>query len=345
MDKSDCKYLLVWLIPLSGFTGFYFQSWWTPGSFYLAFVLIPLLEFILPVQSQNDDESVKANKAKNKFYDVLLYLNLPVVYGLLAYFIFQLNSQNTSLWTWIGMILNMGIILGVLGINVAHELGHRPKRFEQLIAQLLLLPSLYMHFTQVHNFWHHKYVATPKDPSSANKNETVYRFWLRSATGSFINAIKIEQRKLSDANLPFLHQKNLFLKQVLIELMYLLIIIKFFGVLTLISVILAAILSILLLETINYIEHYGLKRIEIRPGLYEIVGDKHSWNSDHALGRIFLYELTRHPYHHEKTSEKYQNLDGVATSPQLPYGYPASMLLSLLPFAWFQIMDKHLLNP
>lgn len=342
MVNSDFKYILVWLVPLFGFAGFFFQSWFAPGSFYLGFVIIPFLEFFIPVNSINDDENVKSNKAKNKFFDVLLYLNLPVLYGLLFYFIYILNTQSLHVITWIFLVLNMGILLGVLGINVAHELGHRTNWFEKRIAQLLLLPCLYMHFTQEHNYWHHKYVATPLDPSTAKKNETIYAFWVRSIFGGIVNAIKLEKRILKESNLPFLHWKNKLLLQLIIQLIYLYLVWFFVGWTALISVFLAALIAILLLETINYIEHYGLARNEINPDIYEKVNPSHSWNSDHVLGRIFLYELTRHPHHHEKASIKYQNLDSLPESPQLPFGYPASLLMSLVPGLWFRVMNKKL---
>lgn len=342
MFQTDFKYLLVWLIPLFGFAGFYFQSWLSPGSFYLGFVIIPFLEFFMPVDSNNDDEGVKSSKAENKFFDVLLCLNLPVLYGLLFYFIYILNTQSLHVTTWIFLVLNMGVLLGVMGINVAHELGHRNNWFDQMVTQMLLLPCLYMHFTQQHNFWHHKYVATPLDPATARKNETIYAFWLRSIFGGIVNAIKLEKRILKESNLPFLHWTNKLLLQFTIQIFYLYLIWFFVGWTGLISVFLAAVIAILLLETINYIEHYGLMRKEIDPGHFEKVNQLHSWNSDHSLGRIFLYELTRHPHHHEKTSVKYQNLESLAESPQLPFGYPASLLMSLVPVLWFRVMNKKL---
>ena len=61
---------------------------------------------------------------------------------------------------------------------------------------------------------------------------------------------------------------------------------------TLFIAVLVAIISFLLLETINYIEHYGLLRKKIN-GRYEKVQTIHSWNSNHIIGRIVLYELTR----------------------------------------------------
>jgi alkane 1-monooxygenase len=99
------------------------------------------------------------------------------------------------------------------------------------------------------------------------------------------------------------------------------------------------ILSFLFLETINYIEHYGLKRSKLPSGRYERVQPHHSWNSNFNIGRIVLYELTRHSDHHFKASKKYQLLDSHEKSPTLPMGYPASILLSLLPPLWFYIIN------
>jgi alkane 1-monooxygenase len=95
----------------------------------------------------------------------------------------------------------------------------------------------------------------------------------------------------------------------------------------------------LLLETVNYIEHYGLSRKKLESGRYETVQPKHSWNSNHELGRIILYELTRHSDHHYKADRKYQILRHMEDSPQLPYGYPTSMLIALLPPIWFKLMN------
>lgn len=97
-----------------------------------------------------------------------------------------------------------------------------------------------------------------------------------------------------------------------------------------------------LLEAINYIEHYGLLRIKKPSGNYERVDMQHSWNSNHQLGRIMLYELTYHADHHIKASKKYQMLEHVPESPQLPTGYPGSILLALVPPLWFRVMNRRI---
>ena len=105
---------------------------------------------------------------------------------------------------------------------------------------------------------------------------------------------------------------------------------------------LAGVVGLLLLETINYIEHYGLIRQLNDNGRYERVDVIHSWNSNHIIGRIVLYELTRHSDHHFKASKKYQILENKKESPQLPFGYPTSILLSLVPPLWFWIMNSRI---
>ncbi len=104
--------------------------------------------------------------------------------------------------------------------------------------------------------------------------------------------------------------------------------------------VLAAIVGFTLLETVNYIEHYGLLRLKTESGRYERVKEIHSWNSNHVIGRIVLYELTRHSDHHYKSSKKYQILDCHEESPQMPFGYPTSMVMSLFPPLWFKMMNK-----
>ncbi len=60
----------------------------------------------------------------------------------------------------------------------------------------------------------------------------------------------------------------------------------------------AAVFGILMLETVNYIEHYGLLRKINDNGNYERAQRQHSWNSNHILGRTMLFEISRHSDHH-----------------------------------------------
>ena len=341
MRTSDYKYLLAYLGPLFCWAGLYFQSYVSPGMFYLAFVIIPILEFILPHAARTPDKAEEERK-QIFFFDLLLYLHVPILYGLMVYYFRVLSTADLSFVEQLGLLLNMGTILGAMGINIAHELGHRPGIFDKITSQLLLLPAHYLHFQIEHNLGHHKHVATPNDPSTARRNESLYAFWWRSVTGVYKKAWEIEKRILQRKDISPFSWHNRMIRFTLLQLIYYLCILWIWGSFVLGMAILAGILGFLLLETVNYIEHYGLVRKQLPSGRYEPVGIQHSWNSNHPMGRIMLFELTRHADHHYKAQRPYQILRHYEESPQLPMGYPSAMLLSLIPPLWFQVLESHL---
>jgi len=225
---------------------------------------------------------------------------------------------------------------------VAHELGHRTKRWERDLSRALLLTSLYMHFIIEHNRGHHRRVATPDDPASARHGETVYGFWVRSIVYSWLSAWEIEVDRLRKAGERPFGVKNEMIHALVWQGALLLAIVLLFGPEAAVAFVGAALIGILLLETVNYIEHYGLRRVMNAAGTYGRVQHVHSWNSDHLVGRIMLFELTRHSDHHWKASKKYQALQGLEDAPQLPTGYPGMMLLSLAPPLFFGVMHPRL---
>jgi len=339
MYLRDLKYLLAYIIPLSAVVSIQGSGWQTWLTVIIAFGIIPVLEVIMGINTTNlTTEEVEIKKSK-VFFDVLLYLNIFFVYGCLFLLAYHLNTRSFSAIEITGLIFSTGILLGSSGINVAHELGHKTGTLPQLAAKILLLPNLYMHFVIEHNFGHHKHVGTPEDPATSRYGEWLFPFWVRSVTGGFISAWHIEKSRLKKMGHPTLSIRNQMLQFILIEVLYLVLMALIFGIFIMAIMLSCAIVGVLLLETINYIEHYGLVRRKQENGRYENVETFHSWNSDHEVGRILLYELTRHADHHWKAGKKYQILDHRAESPQLPFGYPTSILIALIPPLWFRIMN------
>jgi alkane 1-monooxygenase len=341
---KDLKYLISYSIPIACFLGLYLRNYWVFFTPIFAFVLIPILEILLPVQTENLSEEEVVTKNNNGFFDILLYLNLPIVYMLLGWFLWSISWANYSTMELTGLIISLGIVLGSNGINVAHELGHRQTRWEKTLGKLLLLPALYMHFYIEHNFGHHQNAATAEDPASANYNQTVYSFWITSMVRQYISAWKIQLELLKRENRSFFSLKNDMIYYVVLQALYLSLLFLIFDAKVMLTAILVGLMAAVLLETINYIEHYGLSRLKTKSGRYERVSEIHSWNSNHVLGRVMLYELTRHSDHHHRAHKKYQLLDCHDTSPQMPFGYPTSMVLALVPPLWFSIMNKRIPN-
>lgn len=337
---KDFKYLAAFSIPLCAFLGLYFKTYWVWATPIFAFVCIPILELLFPVDTNNLEETEIDNQLKKQIFDWLLYLNLPIVFGLVAYGLFTINDSNLKTYEFVGLIFSVGIVLGVNGINVAHELGHRQTTNERFVGKALLLPSFYMHFFIEHNYGHHLHAATPEDPATAKFNQSVYSFWMTSTFRQYFNAWRIQKKLLQKNNLSFLSPNNDMLWYLIIQIGYLALVFAVFSITGLLFAIFTGIVGFILLETVNYIEHYGLMRLKTKSGRYERVKEMHSWNSNHVIGRIVLYELTRHSDHHYKSSKKYQILDCHKESPQMPYGYPTSMVIAMLPPLWFKIMNK-----
>jgi alkane 1-monooxygenase len=113
------------------------------------------------------------------------------------------------------------------------------------------------------------------------------------------------------------------------------------GTHTLVFHLIVSLIATLMLEAINFIEHYGLQRKFI-PGsdsVYESVKITHSWNAPQVFTNWFLFKLQRHSDHHANAYKPYQILDSFVESPMLPYGYSVSLLIVLFPSIWRKIID------
>jgi alkane 1-monooxygenase len=333
---SKLKYFVILVFPVAAVISFIFSGFLTILPAILFFGVVPLLELFLQPDHQNT-----AKRTTDKFYDWYLYALVPIQLIVLTIFLFSVSAPNITTFDLVGRITSMGLMCGLLGITLGHELGHRKNRFEQFLGEIALLTSLENHFLPYHNLGHHRNAATRHDPATARRNETVYTFWFRSQTGSYIQAWQFEISKQVRNNRYRFSLRNRMVAYTIAQIALLSGIYYFFGLTAMCAFIAAAIIGKLLLETVNYIEHYGLLR-KMTDGKYERVKPEHSWNSDHVLGRAILLELSRHSDHHFRAGKHYQSLDSISTSPQMPTGYPGMMLFSLVPPLWFKFMNKKL---
>lgn len=309
---------------------------WTWALPLLVYGLLPLVELFTPGTTENLDEEGERAALANRGFDAVLFGTLPTIYALLALFLVQINNGVHSGLGLVGAVVTTGLIAGALGINVAHELGHRAGPWHQRAAKLLLLPSLYMHFIIEHNRGHHMRVATDEDPASSRRGEWLYTFWFRTVIGGWLSAWRLESKRLGGS--PWT-PRNEMLRFLAIEALFVGLIAAWSPVAAGLFVI-TAVVGFLQLETVNYVEHYGLQRERNERGRYERVRPHHSWNSNHSLGRSLLFELTRHSDHHAHPRRPYPILRHFEDAPQLPTGYPGMMVLSACPPLFFAVMDK-----
>jgi len=335
------KYLMSFTIPFLIWKSFGWEEEITFLPLIYAFGIIPIIELILLPDPSNFSSLEVEIVANDSLYNILLYITIPIQYFILWTFLKRVSAGGYYTYELVAYTLSMGIMCGIYGINVAHELGHRKNWYDRAMSKTLLLSSLYMHFYIEHNRGHHKRVATLEDPATSRLGESVYHFWLRSIWFSYWSAWNIEIKRLRNNKQYFISIHNEMITYHLLEITLLVSIYQAFGGLSMLCYLAAAMIGILLLETVNYIEHYGLSRKKSE-FVYEPVLHSHSWNSDHILGRLMLFELSRHSDHHYKASKPFQLLNHLDDSPQMPTGYPGMMLLSLIPPLWFYVMEKEI---
>jgi len=292
---------------------------------------------------------------KTKFLNFLLYLNLPLIYIIVIVSIWMSGDStlpswgtsllaardNTTLLHLAGYVFVTGLLVGAAGTNVGHELTHRKKnRFDMFIGNWLLALTWDCAFAIEHVYGHHKYVATPKDPATAKRGQNPYLFIINSTIFSHRNAWVIENERLKkNGQNQFSFQNRMLIgygRSGLITLGAYLI----SGWAGIIMFLLIAMGGKVMLEGVNYMEHYGLIREKGAPIL-----PKHSWNTNKRVSSFLLYNLTRHSSHHENTSLEFWELKAYPDSPLMPGGYLSCVYLILFaPWIYHRIMAPKLQN-
>jgi alkane 1-monooxygenase len=334
------------LVPMSAL-GASLTGWsvfWWSGPV-LMFLVIPTLDYLVGPDSDNPPDSALAWLENDRYYRWATYIYLPAQY----------LSLILACWLWnggsgipmseldkVGLMLTVGGIAGV-GINTAHELGHQRARSERWLSKIALAQTGYGHFYVEHNRGHHARVATPADPASSRLGESLYVFQFRSFFGSLRSAWRIESRRLTRRHKSVWTLRNDVLNSWLMTVALFAVLIAAFGPDVLIWLIGQAVVGICLLESINYLEHYGLRRQRRADGSYEQVRAAHSWNSNSVISNVFLFHLQRHSDHHANPQRRYQALCHADEAPQLPSGYATMVLLALFPPLWRRIMDPRVL--
>ena len=344
-------FLSAFLIPLLVVTGFYLGDWWNYSVFAFVFLLIPIADALVGLDTRNQPEHLKSEVAEDFGYRLITFVWVPLQFGFLFWAIQQLaTNPKMNFVEYSGLLVGTGMVTGGIGITVAHELGHKNNKLEQLLSQALLVTVCYTHFYIEHNRGHHVQVATPEDPATARKGENFFAFFIRSVVMGWIHAWHLEKERLIRKEQSVFGLRNRMIHYIILPILFCLSLCLFAAyvnpTVSWSSVILffigQSIIGFGLLELVNYVEHYGITRKKLPNGSYERVNPLHSWNTAYLISNLFLFQLQRHSDHHTYASKRYQVLDHSDESPQLPYGYPTMILMALIPPIWFSVMDKKL---
>ena len=349
-DRKRYLWLLAPIVPsLAALSWLLFlltgqaMFWWLGPI--VTFVVMPVLDHLVGADAENPPESALARLGNDRFYRWVNFLYLPGQYLSLVFacWIWANDWPDITLVDKLGLMVTVGIICGI-AISSAHELGHQRARLERRLSKLALAQSGYGHFFVEHNRGHHVRVATPEDPASSLLGESLYTFIRRSATGGVRSAWRIERARLSRTGSSQWSLRNDVLNAWLLSLALFTVLVAWFGVVVLPWLVGQAVIGFCMLETVNYIEHYGLRRQKLASGRYEPIRPSHSWNSNTIVANVCLFHLQRHSDHHAHPLRRYQTLRHADEAPQLPSGYATMVLIAMIPPLWRHIMDPRVID-
>ena len=301
------------LLPVGGVLG----GGWT----FLAAVATPLCLAVLDGALGNQSSSAPHHGGSRWIAHCYVVLQLAGT----AWAAVRATSPSTGLLELLGLTASAGVTTGVFGFVAAHELIHSRDRRDRALGLTFLATVFYMHFRIAHLYGHHRRAATFDDPASARLGEGLYAFLLRSIAGQFREAWRFEARRSRHPNRMAIY--------LAIEGMFLLVLALIDWRVLLFAVVIAMI-AVTLLESFNYVAHYGLSR----PAGGRLA-PHHSWNSERRMNNASLLNMGRHSDHHRRVSRSYAALETVGGSATLPSGYAAALLTALIPPLWRRMMD------
>ncbi|ORV45096.1 alkane 1-monooxygenase [Mycolicibacter engbaekii] len=322
---------------------------------FLIYVLLPTLDLWIGADGQNPPDEVMAALEEDKYYRYATYAYIPFQYATAIFGAYLFTASDLG-WLgydgslgWLGKIgvaFTAATVAGV-GINTAHELGHKREKLERWLAKITLAQVCYGHFYVEHNRGHHVRVATPEDPASARFGESFWEFLPRTVVGGIRSAWQLEAQRIRRTGKnpwnPRTWPDNDVVNALAMSVVFWGVMVAVFGVALLPYVAINAVYGASLLESVNYLEHYGLVRQKRDNGRYERCTPQHSWNSDHIVTNLFLYHLQRHSDHHANPTRRYQTLRSFDDSPNLPAGYGALIGVTYFPPLWRRLMDHRVL--
>ena len=268
--------------------------------------------------------------------------------GILRFYVFvQVSLLALGLWvamhsSWpvaLGVAYATGFMTGAQGITYAHELGHSKRKADRVLGWVLMMSVNYPQFMVEHYRGHHVRVATRDDPASARFGESLWRFLPRTVVGSTVHAWQLEAKWLRERSRGW-HSSPL-LWATAVDVAILVVLMAFGSWPVLLFWVVQSAFAIWLLETVNYVEHYGLERTTLANGQREAFGVNHAWNADHVLSNSLLANLQRHSDHHMHAWKPYAQLEPLP-GPQLPTGYAGCLLLAAFPPLWFRLMHPRI---
>ena len=318
--------------------GTYLGGYWTWLTFVVGWVVVPLFDILIGADSYNLSEDEEKAFAASVWFRFVTWFHLPIQIATVTFGAYWVAAHDLSWGEWLGTTFSIGTAQG-FGIGCVHELIHRPQQYDFLNGVLSLCFSNYGHFWIEHLWGHHRNVASPLDPASSDVGDNVWYFVPRCIILSFFEAWGIEAKILKSKGKATLSLDNRIIQAYAVTWTIAATYAHFFGTAALPFFFAQGFIAAWIVDNTNYIEHYGLRRKEVSPGVYERVGWLHAWDTPELLTNSLLFKIQRHPDHHTNAGRPYQILRTFPQAPTLPTGYAGMIALSWFPPLFHYVMN------
>ncbi len=338
MRITDTRFLLALALPLLAIVGVLTTPHLSGLLTLVIWVAVVLLDIYLPGGKSSP-------QAVDPAADLSYFRWILRIFVLLQLALIALGAYAAVQGEWIttlGLAFAVGYVTGSQGITFAHELGHSKLKIDRFCGWVLMTTVCYGHFMVEHYRGHHPRAATHDDPASARYGESLYRFLPRTLWGCLASGWRLEAQRLRQMKLNWVRSPLLWsaVSSVAILVVPALVLHAQAAIKYIVFFAGQSVVAFLLLEVVNYIEHYGLQR-NTDGTKREAFGMMHAWNADHVVTNSLLANLQRHSDHHMHAWKPYATLQALP-GPQLPTGYAGCLMLAMVPPLWFKLMHQRI---
>jgi alkane 1-monooxygenase len=325
-----CLPLVLFALLAAGIAG---GGGWLALPIAFLMVVVPLLDWLTGWQddSQYEPEDFSRIGIALLQWNTRLY---AMLYMTAAVWVIMNMERFNPLETAL-LVANLSL-LGGIGFAAAHELLHAKSGIDQVLQRIVTTFLFYPHYKLIHIRSHHVHASTDHDENTAWLNESIYAYIVRTIPGSMIRSWQMEARLHAGKGL--LRNKMVVYAAGQVALLVALFLLAGpWGFLFYAAHILGA---HVVLESVNYIQHYGLMRKRL-DGEYEKTGPEHSWDTYHYFSSYITFRVGHHSYHHIAV-KPYYLLAPEPEAPKLPTGYFWAIPVVLLPPWWRRVINPRL---
>jgi hypothetical protein len=329
---------------------------WLPG--------ITMIAAIVLLDQAMSHDAVDRPYQHGWILDIALYLSMPVAMAtfFMVFWVAGSGSQDalgagafvqqitgvdvlamrnaTPWYHYVLMLLALALPITGVGGLAGHELTHRTTRpFDLWLGRITMALNWGIACPIEHVYGHHAYVGTAKDPATAARGDSLYRHIPKSIHRTVVNAWELEAARLAKLDKSVLSPSNVLIRMGLVALATTCFAYYAAGWTGVLFHMIICASTKILLEALNYVEHYGIVRLPTQP-----VQPRHSWNCNHLVSSVFTYNLTRHSHHHADAQVHFQHLRAHAEQPSMPGGFMAAILAAFIPQLWRRMITPKLLE-